>query len=307
MNRWLRRLAKTLLLLLVLAAPAYYLLAMHSPTPTAPPYRIDMAELRMLANSMPGAKPTEVRYEHVMDFVFAEAMVVAGEPWRQTLLPVYSFQLLFPDRSLILDTAMPRAMAKPDRMVPAYHEDAYQRMLSSMDKAAQIVLTHEHMDHIGGLAAHPRLEALLPAVKLNEEQFAHPERMRPAELPATLFAEYRPLRYEQALAIAPGVVLLKAPGHTPGSQMVYVQRADGRELLFLGDVAWHQHSIDVQRERPLFMTLLIGENRQQVLAQFAALQALASAEPGVRQIPGHDGPVVQQLTQQGLLRPGFQP
>jgi glyoxylase-like metal-dependent hydrolase (beta-lactamase superfamily II) len=41
------------------------------------------------------------------------------------------------------------------------------------------------------------------------------------------------------LAIAPGVVLKKAQGHTPGSQMVFVALASGSELLFVGDVVWN--------------------------------------------------------------------
>ena len=53
------------------------------------------------------------------------------------------------------------------------------------------------------------------------------------------------------------------------------------------------------------MTLLIKEDRQQVLAQFAALQALASAEPDLRQVPGHDGPVMRKLVEEGLLLAGF--
>ena len=37
--------------------------------------------------------------------------------------------------------------------------------------------------------------------------------------------------------------VLKWLGYTPGSQMVYVKRADGREILFLGDVAWQMSNI----------------------------------------------------------------
>ena len=38
-------------------------------------------------------------------------------------------------------------------------------------------------------------------------------------------------------AVAPGVVVIPAPSHTLGSQMVFVKLADGREFLFAGDIA----------------------------------------------------------------------
>ena len=106
--------------------------------------------------------------------------------------------------------------------------------------------------------------------------------------------------------IAPGVVLVKAPGHTPGSQMVYVRRADGHELLFIGDVSWRLMNLEQVRERPLFMTTIIGENREQVLGEFQALHELMQAEPAIAVVPGHDAPAVAALVAAGVLQQGFQ-
>lgn len=299
-RRWLWAAA----LLLLVGAPGYYALARHSPA-SGRDFPLEITQLRALANSVPGDKPVEVRYEHVMTLTFAEAMIMAGEPWRRSPMPVYSYQLVFPQQTLIIDTALSRDIAKPDFIVASFDEAAYQRMNTAMNQAAQIVVTHEHMDHIGGVAAHPQFGALLPALRLTTEQMSNPRGMEPAVLPAEDLAGYQPLSYERLHALAPGVVLIKAPGHTPGSQMVYVQLADGRELLFLGDVSWRQRNIEKIRERPLFMTLLIGEDRQAVLGQFQALNALAQSEPAVRQVPGHDGPAIRKLAEEGLLLPVF--
>jgi glyoxylase-like metal-dependent hydrolase (beta-lactamase superfamily II) len=300
----MKRLLWIVAALLALGLPGYYALVLHSPARGAE-FALDLAELRALADALPGEKPGAIRYEHVMTLTFSEAMIMAGAPWRKSPMPVYSYQVVYPDRTLIVDAALARATAQPEFMVAMFDDAAYARMNAAMLDADQIVVTHEHMDHIGGIAAHPQLPRLLPALRLTQEQIDNPKGMEPARLPAETIRDYTPLRYERLHALAPGVVLIKAPGHTPGSQMIYVQRADGRELLLLGDVSWRLRNIELRRERPLFMTLLIGENRDLVMGQFQTLHRIQSEQPLLRLVPGHDGPAIDALTREGLLTAGF--
>lgn len=300
----MRRLVRVITILLWLGVPAWYVLVLHSPKGESS-FPLDIGKLRSEANALLGPRPAEVRVEHVMSMNFFESMLMAGDPWLKTAMPVYSYQVVYPDKTLIIDAALSRSQVMADFVVAMFDDAAYQRMNAGMAQASQIVVTHEHADHIGGVVAHPNLAALLPALRLNGEQLGNPGGMKPAEWPGEVMKDYKPLQYEGLLPIAPGVVLVKSPGHTPGSQMVFVQLADGRELLFLGDVSWRLRNIEHVRERPLFMTLLIGEDRQSVLAQFQALHDLVAAEPAIRLVPGHDGPAVERLVEGGFLMPGF--
>ncbi|MFZ5442916.1 MAG: MBL fold metallo-hydrolase [Myxococcota bacterium] len=291
--------------LLAIVAPAYWWLFLESGTPNGT-FALDLSELRRLADAVPGEKPTQVRVEHVTTFDFPGLAVVAGDSWATTQMPVFSYQLVFPDRTVVVDTAMDEETTKGEG-AHGFDAAAFARVQKALDDAAQIVVTHEHFDHLGGLTTHPRLDALASKVALTKAQLAVPEKQQPLRLPAAVQDKLSLLDFEQGHALAPGVVLWRAPGHTPGSQLVFVRRADGEEFLFLGDVAWHRDNVDRVRERARLVTsLFLGEDREGVLRQLAALHALAEAHPKLHVVPGHDGPAVDELIRAGLLTRQFQ-
>ena len=103
-----------------------------------------------------------------------------------------------------------------------------------------------------------------------------------------------------------GVVLIKAPGHTPGSQMIYVHQADGREFLFMGDVASMLDNVRLQQQRSRYVTSRIsGDDRAAVAAQLQAIAQTSRENPALILVPGHDAATIERLTQRGLLVRGF--
>ncbi|MBS1149323.1 MAG: fold metallo-hydrolase [Myxococcaceae bacterium] len=293
------------LVLIVAAAPAYGWLFTESTVPSTGQFSIDLAQLRALANSLPGEKPTEIRFEQVGSMKVPITGVVAGAGWSETSLTFYAFQLRYPDHTAMIDSAMDRKTAEATG-AKDFDDGAFARIGQALAVADPIVLTHEHYDHIGGVTVQPNLKALMPRLKLTKEQLSVPKKMVPLVFPADALAGYVPLSYEKMTAVAPGVVLLKAPGHTPGTQLVFVQRADGAEYLFLGDVAWHWRNVAEVRTRARLVTLLIGEDRDGVLRQLQELHRLGKDEPKLQLVPGHDQPRIEQLVAGGFLKAGFE-
>jgi glyoxylase-like metal-dependent hydrolase (beta-lactamase superfamily II) len=176
-----------------------------------------------------------------------------------------------------------------------------------MSGAQMILVTHEHADHIGGLAAHPDVARLFKtSVKITKEQANNPEHTKPAVFPEGTMTGYQPLVYDRYTTVAPGIVLIKGPGHTLGSQMVFVKKADGTEFLFLGDVAWIMRNVELVRGRPRYISNMLGEERNEVLPQLATVHALAEAEPKLVVVPGHDAATIANLAGRSVLKQGFE-
>lgn len=256
-----------------LLSGCYYLES--EPVPDVSNYDLDLAELRRLARSDEGELPSEIRLEMIGTATLPGAMMMAGRSWDPIEMTHVVFQVVWPNgNSLLIDGAQDRELHESMPGSSTFDDTAWTKIVAAMEAAEQIVITHEHADHLAGVTRHPRLKELISKLRLTEEQLANQDALDAIDFPEELLEQISPVAYDDAVAIAPGVVLKKAPGHSPGSQMVYVALEDGRELLFVGDVIWNLDAITDLLYRPRLITGLIGENRESAIHQLRALRDL---------------------------------
>ena len=280
MNCWL------LALLLVFGLPYYWLLIDNRPG-DVPAKPVTMAQLRALAAALPGPAPASVESELVAFGRWPGTFLVAGGGLKRQVVGVMSYRLPVPGREpLLIDTGLSRAIATKMRM-EKFDPAAQARVDRAMREAGLILLTHEHFDHEGGLAA------------LGDPAVLAKARLNPAQLPGNALTDQMAWPFGTKLtaaitgsalvAVAPGVVVIPAPSHTPGSQMIFVRLASGRELLFTGDIATMARSWEQLRARSrLVGTYVIYENRAEVFAWLKTIRALKAEAPGLTVLSGHD-------------------
>ncbi|HWA77036.1 MAG TPA: MBL fold metallo-hydrolase [Polyangiaceae bacterium] len=262
-------------------------------------YPIDIEALHRAAVAS-GPLPERIEVEKVAEFKFPRTIVVAGDGFHMHPMVLLAHRVVGPWGSVVIDTAMaPAATAK----MPGAEVDpaAFPRVEKAMQRASAIVFTHEHEDHVGGVAGATNPIALVPHVRMTREQLESPNLQR-GDFPAGVLDRFAPLDYSGLYSVAPGVVLQKAPGHSAGSQLIYVELANGVRYLFVGDIAWTKDNIRLQVGRPGIATLLMKEDRPKVAAQ---LQAIAKLPRNVHVVVAHDPVALGEDLKAGLFHAGF--
>jgi glyoxylase-like metal-dependent hydrolase (beta-lactamase superfamily II) len=158
-----------------------------------------------------------------------------------------------------------------------------------------ILITHAHWDHTSGLADFPEVPVLVTA---NERRFIEEGGL------VTAFARTsRDTRYEiydfdggpylgfprsRDLYGDGSIVIVPAPGHTPGSVIIFLSLPGGQRFALVGDLAWQREGITEREERPLISRKLADLDRDAVRANLVHMAAIAERFPEIILAPAHD-------------------
>jgi len=308
MKPWMKKLLVILGALAVVLFIAKYFLLDRAPVPATSAFAIDLATLRKLATPDGAALPEALEVVTTGHSAVPRTMVRAGAGFTADYQMAFtSWRLRYPDRSSILiDTTMD---AELDRATfgddSPFDAAAFEQVRKAMSAAKTIVVTHEHVDHLGGLHGAPDFDAVAPKMMLSTAQISD-KAAKDNALTADQMKKLVPHDFQGPTALAPGIAALPAPGHSPGSQILFVRLANGEEFLFAGDIGWSNQNITDLVGRPYLVSwLMIQEDRPAVANELRALHDLAAANPALHVIAAHDHAVHEGLVAKGLVHRGF--
>jgi glyoxylase-like metal-dependent hydrolase (beta-lactamase superfamily II) len=275
--------------------------------PEAPrPYAADLlTHVRAVAKVVPGPLPTRINFIKIAESHRPLSEIIVGGSQQDYVSARTAFQVAFPDGTVLIDSGMDEAVHKFFGLgrVEPYWADRNAMLQQALKAARLIVVTHEHGDHVAGVIRTEAREQIAARTLLTRAQVqtltTYPQ-MPEIRLTPEIAASYIVVDYESVLPVAPGMVLIKAPGHTPGHQMVYVRLASGREYLFIGDVGWTLDNVRELKLRPEATMRRIGESAPALTLELAWIKE-AMDRDGLIVIPSHDDILLKDLTAKQLI------
>lgn len=278
--------------------------AVEKPPVAETPFTADLAEIRRLAGSLPGARPVAVNGIKVAASIRPQKFVFEGGDNSPVEMPRTAFQVVWPDHTVMLDSGLDRethdSFSDPDKREPYFPEE-FAKLQQALDAARMIVLTHFHADHVAGVTQAPNADALAAktvATHHTLDLMVNKPHRPHLKLSPERAARFRTIDYDRYHAVAPGLVLIKAAGHAPDHQMVYIALADGREILHSVDVAWNLENIRRIKGKA---APWVKEDVPAVLGQLRWLNAVGAKEKNVTVMVTHDGALFARLRADGAI------
>jgi hypothetical protein len=199
-----------------------------------------------------------------------------------------------------LDRETHDSFSTPDQREP-YFPDAFAGLQRALNEARMIVLTHFHADHVAGvtraanydeLAAKTFVSVATAQCLLNTPHKPH------LAMPAEKINRLNIFDYGQYYPVAPGIVLIKAPGHSADHQMVYIALQSGREILQSVDVGWVLDNIAQVKGKA---APWVKEDVPAVIGQLRWLNGVLNNEPNVTLLVTHDDDLFTSAAKSGVI------
>ena len=267
-----------------------------------------LPNIRTTAGLIPGRRPLRINILKFAESRRAKNFSIKGAPADPSVQARTAFQVMFADGHIMVDAGMDQQVHRffGRGVEEPYDNDAAAQVERAVTTARLIVVTHEHGDHVAGVIHTSRARELAAKTILTRPQvqtLLMTPQMPEIKLTEEMAARYLMVDYASYWPLAPGIALVKAPGHTPGSQMVYIALESGREYLLIGDAAWHMDGVRLMtgKDAPW-----ITEDQPAIMSQLKWLNEISRSEPRLVMVASHDDEEHKDLIQKGMLGARFE-
>lgn len=241
-----------------------------------------------------------------------------GSPFDRRDFYIGAALIKHPRGDLLVDSGFGRDIAKQFATMPRWFRmvTSYQvwkpaiEQLEAADydfhRLSGILLTHAHWDHMSGVTDFPDLPVLVSA--RDRAAFYRPEMFGNfgGYFKDTAF-NWQEFDFEGGPYLGfprhhdvyqdGSVVCVPAPGHTPGSVIVFVTLPNRVRYALVGDLVWQREGLTRLLERP-YLIRRLGDfdaegNRQNILRMAAVIQRI----PELIVVPAHDQRAFAEMSQ----------
>jgi len=271
-------------------------------------WTVRLDQIRQVAGMIPGRRALRINVLKFAESRRSKKFSVQGAPDEPSVQARTVFQVVYADGTVMIDSGMDEQVHRffGRGAIEPYYPDAAKQVERALRSARAILITHEHGDHVAGVIRTPFVSELAPKTVVTRAQVEELEsnpQMPEIKITAEMASRYNVVDYEKYLPFGPGIALVKAPGHTPGSQMIYVALESGREYLFIGDTAWHMDGVRLIKGKD---APWIQEDKAALLAQLQWLNELNRTEKNLFIIASHDDDEHKELIAKSVLGDGLE-
>ena len=271
--------------------------------PATAPFDADLSVIRTLGTVLPGPLPVAVNGVRVAASIRPRKLVIQGGDETPVFMPRTAFQIVYSDCTVMIDAALDRATHElfGGGKEEPYYPEQFAKLERALNTARLIVLTHYHADHVAGVVCAPNFRDLarktLISAETSDLMVNKPHRPH-LRLTEEQIGRFIVLDYRTYYPVAPGVVLIKSPGHSPDSQMVYVKLQSGKEILHSVDSAWILDNILQLRGKA---APWVNEDVEAIMAQLRWLKHIHDNERDLTLLVTHDDALFNRVTHEGLI------